>query len=70
MKKNTTKPTPISIPKGGMCVGCTHLLENCSHLPFSEYRRIGKVDSEGYVEVKCEEYDKVIITESLTGDGK
>jgi len=48
----------INIPMGDMCLVCVHLHEKCNHLPFDEYRPMGKIDDEGYRQVRCEEFNK------------
>lgn len=46
----------INIPMGDMCLACDHLLRKCDHLPFNEYSPMGKVDDEGYRQVRCKEF--------------
>lgn len=43
-------------PRGEMCMSCTKLRDNCSHLPFNEMKVIGR-DPEGF-EVKCTSFDR------------
>lgn len=45
------------VPKGFMCVSCTHVNRDCSHLPFDTYRPIIK-HKDGVIEVKCEEFKR------------
>ena len=48
------------IPKGSQCQFCVRSREDCSHLPFREYRKLEYVTVYGnpLVVVKCEEYKK------------
>lgn len=47
-----------NIPKGDMCLACVELHNKCNHLPFDSYRPMGKVDDEGYRQVRCENFKK------------
>ena len=47
------------IPRGEMCIVCKHVTDDCSNLPFAEYKKIAKPDNEGYVEVKCEMFKRL-----------
>ena len=44
-------------PNGGMCMSCTKLLDNCSHLPFCEMR-VTKKDKDGCKMVLCTKHVK------------
>ena len=46
------------IPKGSMCMVCTKLYLDCSNLCFDKYPPMGKPDEEGYVVVRCHEFNK------------
>jgi hypothetical protein len=48
----------ICIPRGFMCIACTNIYNNCSHLDFASFKRISKPDEDGYVEVKCTSFMK------------
>lgn len=39
-------------------MSCVSLHVKCNHLPFDSYRPMGKVDDDGYMVVKCEEFIK------------
>jgi len=45
----------IHHPKGEMCLSCTKLKENCSHLEFSKMHVIERYDMDGllFAEVAC-----------------
>jgi len=45
------------VPKGGMCVGCTHFSRSCNHLDFRNMPPIER-SPDGVVVVKCTEYVK------------
>lgn len=50
------------IPRGQMCITCTALYKDCSHLDFVNMRVIEKevpIDDEFYQIVKCNEYSKI-----------
>ena len=51
-KKKTTH-----YPRGQMCLGCTKLFDNCSHLPFNTMYSL-ETDPDGMQEVRCTHYDK------------
>ena len=42
-------------PKASMCMTCTKLLDDCSHLPFSTMPAMSK--SKGRVIVRCTEFE-------------
>lgn len=48
------------IPKGGMCISCTHKddLKFCKALNFESMPKISKGDIDGYVLVKCVEFER------------
>lgn len=48
----------INIPMGDMCLVCVNLHYKCNHLPFDTFRPMGKVDGEGYRQVRCEGFKK------------
>ncbi len=49
------------IPKGGMCISCKHKndLQFCKDLNFEAMPKMSKSDTEGYVLVKCVEFERV-----------
>ena len=42
-------------PKASLCIACTKLHDNCSHLPFSTMPAMSK--SKGRVIVRCTEFE-------------
>ena len=48
----------MHIPRGFMCIACIRLHRKCNHLPFETYRPLEKPDNEGYVTVKCEDFER------------
>jgi len=48
------------IPKGGMCVSCAHKndLQFCKTLNFEAMPKISKGDIDGYVLVRCVEFER------------
>lgn len=48
------------IPKGGMCIACTHKndIKFCKALNFEDMPKISKGDVDGYVLVKCVEFER------------
>ena len=59
-------PDLIHIPKGGMCAVCVNKFEDCSSLPFKEYReleRTNEIDgafgvSQVFTVVRCQEWTR------------
>ena len=49
----------VKIPHGGRCMVCSKILENCSSLDFESMQPMSKPDSEGYILVKCIEWEEV-----------
>ena len=51
---------PTYIPKGGMCVVCEHKndLNFCKALNFEAMPKISKGDIDGFVLVKCAEFQR------------
>lgn len=48
------------IPKGGMCISCAHKndIKFCKALNFEAMPKISKGDIDGYVLVKCVEFER------------
>ncbi|MCK5020839.1 MAG: hypothetical protein KAS32_27710 [Candidatus Peribacteraceae bacterium] len=46
------------IPKVSMCMVCKHFYRDCSHLPFEKFKPMAKQDDEGFIEVKCVEFER------------
>ena len=46
-------------PNGGKCISCKKLCDDCSSLPFSEMKAIGRDKKTGLIMVNCTHYEKV-----------
>lgn len=48
------------IPKGSMCISCAHKNDAkfCKALNFESMQKISKVDADGYVLVRCVEFER------------
>lgn len=44
------------IPKGFMCLTCTHLHRKCNHLEFTKMQVIKVYKEDGLKEVKCTDF--------------
>lgn len=51
-------PEPLYHPRGEMCLGCVHLLRNCSHLPFKTMKPLERYGNGAFVEVRCTHHEK------------
>lgn len=47
-------------PRGEMCLSCTKLHNNCSHLPFNEYYVIEQYEQDGitFKSTRCKEFSR------------
>lgn len=46
------------VPRGFMCLTCTHLHRKCNHLPFTEMKVIHVFKEDGLKEVKCTDFER------------